>query len=146
REPDGTRHRLDQPQEQPAHRGFAATRLTDKRERAAGRQAQVYPVHGLDRRGWPPEYRTADNKMPGQAFDLEPRGAHTTIPSNGAFTHRDQWRAPTSTIGGALLTQISLVKGHRAAKRQPCGTSLMSGSEPSIVASVSTRRSRRGIE
>src|SRR5262245_9885645 len=143
-EPDVARHWFDQPQYQASDRRFAATGFTDQRKRGAGLHAQVDPIHRFDGCEWAAKRRAAGDKMPGQGFDFQ-QGAHGT-PSSGALTHRDQCLAPTSTTGGARLTHVSLLKGQRGAKRQPWGIALMSGSDPSIVASVSTRRSRRGME
>src|SRR6185503_14676466 len=119
--------------------------LLAKREGAAGRDSQVDAVHGFDRGKRSSEWRAAGHKMPRQAFDLE-QHTHATILSSGALRHRDQCLVPMSTMGGVLLTQISLLNGQRGAKRQACGTALMSGSEPSMLARVSTRRSSRGME
>src|SRR5215468_9593230 len=143
-EPNVAGHRLDQPQDQTADGGLAAARFSDKCERGAGLHAKVDAVDRLHGRDRPSERRAADNKMPCQGFDFE-QGAHAWI-SSGVLAHRDQCLAPTSTTGGGRLTQTSLMKGQRGAKRQPWGITLMSGSDPSIVASVSTRRSSRGIE
>src|SRR5262249_13212599 len=139
-------HWLNQTKDQPSNGRLAAARFADKCERTAGRHAQIYSIHGFYGCRRPSECRPARDKMPCQSFDLQQGSAHARTSSNGAFTHRDQCFEPIATTGGGLSTQILLTKGQRAAKRQPGGISLISGSEPSIVASVSTRRSSRGIE
>jgi hypothetical protein len=71
---------------------------------------------------------------------------HDTSLSSGALMQRVQWPGLKLIIGGGAVMQISLTKGHRAAKRQPVGSFVMFGTMPSMVARCEVRRSSRGIE
>ena len=137
--------RLDQPQHQPAHGGFAAAGFADQRQRLAGIDAEADAVDRLDEGGRPPEHRTVGDEMLDQVFDFE-QGGHDTSLSSGALMQRDQWPGLNATIGGGAWMQMSLTNGQRAAKRQPDGGLVMFGTMPSMVARCEARRSSRGIE
>ena len=74
--------RLDQPQHQPAHGGFAAAGLADQRQRLAGIDAEADAVDRPDERGRPPEHRPAGDEMFHQTLDLE-QGGHAAHPALG---------------------------------------------------------------
>ena len=57
-----------------------------------------------------------------------------------------RWPGATSTSGGAASRQAGSTKGQRAAKRQPSGGRVMSGTRPSIDGRRSRLSSSRGIE
>ena len=80
--------RLNQPQHQPAHRGFAATGFADQCQRLAGLDSEADAVDRFDEGGRPAKHRSRSDEMLFQAFDFEQR-AHDTSLSSGARMQRE---------------------------------------------------------
>src|ERR1700682_147514 len=81
--------RLDQPQYQPAHGGFAAAGLANQRQRLARIDAETDAIDRLDEGGPASEHRTVGDEMFYEILDFEQRG-HDTSLSSGVLMQRAQ--------------------------------------------------------
>ena len=115
-------------------------------ERFTGIEMEVDAVDGAHVAGDEAEGAALDREMLGQARDLEEGPGHVTIPDSGARRQRVRWPGVTSTSAGAVVRQSASTNGQRAAKRQPAGGRVMSGTRPSIEGRRSRLSSSRGIE
>ena len=141
-EAHGAFRRLDQPQHQPADGRLAAARLAHDGERLAFFDVEVDTVDGAHLGADARKGTALHREVLHQSLNVEqrfrPRIAHWKICASGARRQRERWPGATSTSGGGAERQASSTNGQRAAKRQPTGGWVMSGTRPSIEG----RRSR----
>jgi hypothetical protein len=72
-ERDGARGGLDEPEDRAAGGGLAAPRLTDERERLAGRDVERYAVHGADLARDAAEHPVLDREVLDEVTNREQR-------------------------------------------------------------------------
>ena len=136
---------LDQAQHQAADRRLAAARFAHDGQRLAGLELEIDAVDGADMARHQAEGAAPHGKVLGEAGDFQER-AHWITCASGARRQRVRCPGATSTSGGVSVRQAGSTKGQRAAKRQPSGGRLMSGTRPSIEGRRSRFSSSRGIE
>ncbi len=138
--------RFEETQNQSSDRRLAAARFAHDGKCLAGIEMEVDTVDGADMARQAPEGALPDRKVLGETLHLEQRSTHAATCESGARRHRLRWPGATSISCGGAARHSGSTKGHRAAKRQPAGGRVISGTRPSIEGSRSRLSSSRGIE
>src|SRR6266851_2033185 len=124
-DPDAAAGRLDQAQDAPRDRRFAATGFADKPERFSDANRKTDTVHRV-------------------------HGADLAAKDSAARQHAAKWFSPQACRGGYSSRQRAIASAHLGAKAQPFGRLVNEGTIPGIstsrVSALVLSEGRDGIE